>query len=111
MLSWDLAREIAEVFRRPRLRRFGVTERDVRDVLALLAPFLPTAEAREAIVLERSPRDVSDVPVVRAALEGRAEAIVTGDDDLLDDRRLSGWLRERGIVVLTPAELARRLEA
>jgi len=41
---------------------------------------------------------------------GRAEAIVTGNRDLLADARLLAWLRERGIDVLTPAELLRRRE-
>jgi len=35
--------------------------------------------------------------------------IVTGDRDLLDDAALVAWLLERGVEVVTPAELIERL--
>jgi predicted nucleic acid-binding protein len=47
--------------------------------------------------------------VVEAAVAGRAEMIVTGDRELLDDPDLRAWLIERGIDLVTPAALARRL--
>jgi predicted nucleic acid-binding protein len=47
--------------------------------------------------------------VVAAAIAGRADAIVTGDRDLLEDGTLRNWLRERGVDVMTPAELLERL--
>lgn len=43
--------------------------------------------------------------MVTAAVAGEAEAIVTGDDDLLDDEDLRQQLAERGIRILTPREL------
>jgi putative PIN family toxin of toxin-antitoxin system len=95
--SWELAEELVEVLRRPRIRRYGIEERDVEDVLFLLAPFLPSVEIEPAL------RDPRDAPVVAAAIAGRAQAILTGDRDLLDDEELIGWLAERGIQVLTPA--------
>src|SRR5207244_3143659 len=60
--SWDLATEIAEVLRRPRLRRYGIGEDDVEDVLVLLAPFLPGVEVEAPV------RDPTDAPVIAAAL-------------------------------------------
>src|SRR5438128_465921 len=96
--SWQLAEEIAEVLRRPRLRRYGIEEADVRDVLFLLARSLPSVEMTIQV---RDP----DAPVVEAAVAGRAEAIVTGDKDLLSDQDLRTWLAERGVQVLTPAAL------
>jgi predicted nucleic acid-binding protein len=53
-------------------------------------------------------RDPHDPPVVAAAVAGHADAIVTGDADLLDDEPLTSWLAERGIEILTPAELVQR---
>ena len=73
------------------------------ETLILLSPFLPTVEVDVAL------RDPDDAPVVAAAIVGRAQAIVTGDRDLLDDDALRAWLRERGVEVMTPAELLERL--
>ncbi len=50
-------------------------------------------------------RDPDDAPVVAAAIAGRADAIVTGDGDLLADEALRRWLAGRGVAVLTPAGL------
>lgn len=93
-----------EVLRRPRIRRYGIGERDVEEVLFLLAPFLP------AVVIEIPLRDPEDALVVAAAVQGRAQAIVTGDRDLLTDATLTAWLAERGIRALTPAALVELLQ-
>ena len=92
------------MLRRPRLRdRYAITEADVRDVLLVLAPFLPTVEA------DAPGRDPNDRPVIGAAVAGRAEAIVSGDQDRTDPGPLRGWLASRGIIVLTPGEVLDRL--
>jgi putative PIN family toxin of toxin-antitoxin system len=103
IMSWELARELADVLRRPEIRRYGVTEGDVDDVLAVLGPLLPDVDVSVEI------RDPDDAAVVGAAVAGAAEAIVTGDRDLLDDAGLRSWLAAHGIVVLTPAEALDRL--
>ena len=54
-------------------------------------------------------RDPDDVAVVVAAVAGRADAIVTGDGDLLNDAGLRAWLSARGLELLTPAGLLERL--
>jgi putative PIN family toxin of toxin-antitoxin system len=103
--SWQLAEELAAVMRRPRIARYDVSERDVEDVLHLLAPGLPTADVEVEI------RDPKDAPVISAALAGDADAIITGDKDLLDDGALRAWLAHHGVEVLTPRELLRELSA
>jgi putative PIN family toxin of toxin-antitoxin system len=102
--SWELAEELLEVLLRPKLRRYGLTEQDVEDVLVLMAPFLPTVEVKVEL------RGPEDALVVAAALAGGADAIVTGDRDLLEDDALRLWLSERDVEVLTPAQLLERLE-
>lgn len=101
--SWELARELTDVLRRPEIRRYGITEADVDDVLAVLGPLLPDVDIAVEI------RDPDDAAVVAAAVAGAAAAIVTGDRDLLDDANLRLWLATRGIEVLTPAEALDRL--
>jgi putative PIN family toxin of toxin-antitoxin system len=102
--SWALAEEVAEVLRRPRIRKYGITQQDVEDVLFLLAPFLPSIEIQVPV------RDRGDVPVIAAAIHGNARLIVTGDQDLLADRELATWLADRGIEVRTPADLLAHLD-
>lgn len=102
--SWELAEELAAVLRRPKLRRYRIADADVRATLALLATFLPTVE------FDIDVRDPKDVPVIRAALNGSAEAIITGDKDLLDDPELRRSLGDRGIRVMTPRALGELLD-
>lgn len=101
--SWELAEEIVDVMRRPKVRRYDIGEDDVRELLILLAPLLPSVE----VVVEV--RDPDDAPVIRSAIAGRADAIVTGDQDLVDDPSLRDWLLRKGIEVLTPAALLERI--
>ncbi len=102
--SWHVAQELADVLRRPRLRRYEIEQQDIENVFRLLAPALPTAD------LEVPIRDPDDAPVVAAALAGAADVIVTGDADFLSDDALRTWLSDRGVRVATPAELPALLE-
>ena len=102
--SWHVAQELADVLRRPRLRRYEIEQQDIEDVFRLLAPALPTADLDVPI------RDPDDAPVVSAALAGAADTIVTGDKDFLADAALRTWLSDRGVKVATPVELLALLE-
>lgn len=105
VVSWELAEEIVRVLRRPRLRRYAISDEDVDDVVKLLGPFLPSIEIDVQVPI----RDPTDAPAFMAALAGRAEAIITGDRDFLDAPELIDWLLDRGVQVMTPAEALARL--
>lgn len=98
VITWELAEELTTVLRRPKLKRYRVSADDVQQLLALGAPFLPTVE------LQIDLRDPADVPVISAAVSGGADAIVTGDRDLLD-AVVRSKMKTHGIQVLTPGEL------
>ena len=87
------------VLARQKLRRYRIAPDDERQILVLLGSSLPSVDVDFPL------RDPDDAPVVGAALVGRADAIVTGDRGLLEDAGLRAWLGERGVEVLTPAEL------
>lgn len=103
VVSWDLAQEIVAVLRQPEIRRYGVTDADIDDVVAVLGPLLPDIDVAVEV------RDPDDAAVVGAALAGAAAAIVTGDRDLLDDADLRAWLAARRVDLLTPTALLERL--
>ena len=81
VLSDVLLEEYRRVLARQRFaQRYGLTSQEVRDFLALLAT------AQRATPTRRLPvrvRDVKDNPVLATALGGKADYLVTGDEDLL----------------------------
>jgi putative PIN family toxin of toxin-antitoxin system len=94
--------ELAETMRKPKLRRYEIDDRDIEDALWILGATLPHVDVDVTL------RDPRDAPVVAAAVAGHADAIVTGDADLLDDQPLRSWLAERRIEIVTPAEFVHR---
>lgn len=104
VVSWELAAELADVVRRPKLARYEISGEQVGELLVILARWLPTVDVEVQL------RDPRDAPVVAAAIAGDAEAIVTGDLDLLENDALRSWLGERDVGLLRPAELLQRLE-
>lgn len=103
VVSWELAEEISDVLSRPRLAvRYGIGPGDLDDVVFVLAPSLPRADVAVPV------RDPDDAPVISAAIVGRADAIVTGDEDLHDPSVVE-WLAARNVEVLTPRETLERL--
>ncbi|MCY4550050.1 MAG: putative toxin-antitoxin system toxin component, PIN family [Defluviicoccus sp.] len=82
--------------------KFALTERDRED---LLDDYLPCCEAIAVPEDSRVPhcRDPSDRPFLALALAGEADALVTGDKDLL--AHADGF----GVPVLTPAGFRERM--
>ncbi|GAA0593555.1 hypothetical protein GCM10009416_34910 [Craurococcus roseus] len=95
-LSDAVQREIAGVLARPKFARV-VTEDRRREALELLAAAALWVEPRDC-------RDPKDNRYLELALAAGANAIVTGDEDLLV---LRPW---RGIQVLRPAEFLQWIE-
>ncbi len=88
-----LLAELAEVVQRPRLS-ISINFHDVVELLTLLEWY------GEAVVLKTIPprcRDPKDHPVLATAIDGHADAIVSGDDDLRDDEALREAMADYGV--------------
>lgn len=101
LYSSELLEEIVEVLGRGRLRsKYGVTDQDVEILLKL---FLLRGEAVAPSRRIQVCRDPKDDKVLDVAIAGRAESIVTGDEDLLVLHPFEG------IPIVGPSEFLRRL--
>ncbi|MBI4476731.1 MAG: putative toxin-antitoxin system toxin component, PIN family [Acidobacteria bacterium] len=89
----ETLRELIEKLLSPKFDRYVRRER--RDaVLLRLAPLVEIVDVLQPI---RASRDPKDDKFLEAAVNGRADVIVTGDNDLLD---LTPF---RGVAIVTPA--------
>jgi len=91
--TMETLRELLEKLHSPKFDRYVRRER--RD--ALLERVASLVEIIDVLQSIRASRDAKDDKFLEAAVNGRADVIVTGDKDLLD---LNPF---RGIAILTPA--------
>ena len=91
-------RELMTKLLSPKFDRYLPRER--RD--ALLLRLAPLIEIVEVLQLVRASRDPDDDKFLEAAVNGRADVVVSGDEDLLE---LNPF---RGIAILTPAAFVDR---
>lgn len=99
ILSGDLADELTDVLARPKFAKYVVDAESLAAILAGVGPFVQDIDDTPTM------RDPADAMVVAAAVASKAQAIVTGDKDLLSDADLVAWLADRDIEVITPADL------
>ncbi len=77
----SLLAELVDVLGRPRIRnKYGITSDDVATVLTLIDLRGELVMPQRRITVCRDPKDNQ---VLEAAIAGRADVIVSGDDDLL----------------------------
>ena len=108
VISEPLLTELALVLARPRFaRRYGVTSEDIIELVALLRARAETTAVSGTLQLCRDPDD--DL-VIETALNGRADVLVTRDDDLKGAADVAAVLARRGIAVLTVRRFLTALE-
>lgn len=95
----ETTRELLRVLCYP---KFRLTEEEREDVLADYLPWCETITARTEVAIPEC-RDPFDRPFLDLALSGRADALVTGDGDLLVLASVFP------VPILTPAALKRLL--
>ena len=95
VLSPALVDELRHTLRRPRVRKYvGLSERALEARIAELEALADPING--TLALNVSVRDPDDVFVIAAAVEGRADYVVTGDNDLLT---LGAY---EGVPIVTP---------
>jgi putative PIN family toxin of toxin-antitoxin system len=96
LTSEELLAELEEVLSRshlePRLRARGRSVAEVMAKQRVLATLVQPADLQPPTAL----RDLKDFPVLRCAAGGQAQAIVTGDKDLLTLKEF------QGVLIVTP---------
>ena len=109
LISEPLIEELAEVLARPRFgSRYGVTSDEIVELMSLLRE---RGELVEVTGTVRLCRDPDDDMVVETALSGRADALVSRDDDLKGAPDLVATLEDRGMAVLTVRQFLALLES
>ena len=100
--SDGLIEELVDVLSRPRIRdKYSVDQEVVEALLQLILAQGESAAAVRTITVCRDPKDNK---VLEAGLSGRADVIVSGDEDLLVLNPFEG------IPILGPKEFLERLE-
>ena len=93
-MSQDLADELADVLARPRFIRYS----SLQEGKTLLDNLMRQTEWVQITERVQACRDPNDDKILELAVNGRADYIVTGDDDLLVMNPF------RRIAIVTPAE-------
>ena len=93
ILSDALIEELKDVAQRSRLRK-KIDPIDASELLELLEWH---GEFVELNTIPPRCRDPKDDPVLATAIDGKADAIVTGDDDLRADDELRDAMKEYGV--------------
>ena len=102
IISEPLIEELAEVLNRPRIKnKYGIAEDDISELLILIE------ERSEHVLLSGDInicRDSDDNFVIETAIKGQAEYLVTRDDDIKFDKKVSTFLLQHSISVLSVAK-------
>jgi uncharacterized protein len=93
VISQPLLDELAAVCQRPRLAR-RISAEDLADLLDQLRF---RGDRVDVVSIPPGCRDPKDSPVLATAIDGHADAIVTGDGDLRADPQLRAAMLERGV--------------
>ncbi len=100
LVSRDAASELLRVLGYP---KFSLDAAEREELLADFLPWCETVQIPDPPPVVPECRDPYDRPFLQLAIEGRADALVTGDKDLL------ALADAFGVPILTPAQMKGRL--
>lgn len=99
VLSVPMLEELAEVLNRPKIKdKFNINNDDIVKLLILLEE---KAEDVSVSGIVAVCRDKDDDLVIETAIKGKAEYLVTRDDDIKFDRKVSSFLSQHGVKVIS----------
>lgn len=94
--------ELADVLSRPRIKdKYGITDSDIEELLILIE------ERSEHVLLSEDVgicRDKDDNFVIETAVKGKAEYLVTRDDDIKFDKTVASFLSQHNVSVISIAK-------
>jgi len=102
VISEPMLAELADVLSRPRIKgKYGITDADIEELLILIE------ERSEHVMLSDGVnicRDKDDNLVIETAIKGKAEHLVTRDDDIKFDREVASFLLQHHVSVVSIAK-------
>ena len=107
VISQYLIDELNDVWQRPRLR----ARINADDAERLLEQLRLRGEFVKAVTVPPRCRDPRDHPVLSTAIDGRVDAIVTGDHDLRADDNLRTAMEQYGVALWGIDRLLERLQS
>ena len=108
IVSAPMIEELIEVLNRPRIRnKYNITTEEIEELVVLIE------ERSENVLLIGNIdlcRDADDNMIIETALKGQAFFIVTRDDDIKFDSKISSFLNHHNITVTTIANFLEILD-
>lgn len=102
VISEPMLAELADVLSRPRIKgKYGISDADIEELLILIE------ERSEHVMLSDGVnicRDKDDNLVIETAIKGKAECLVTRDDDIKFDEKVSSFLSQHNVSVVSIAK-------
>ncbi len=102
VISDTMLEELAGVLNRPRIKnKYGISEKDIKDLLILIE------ERSEHVLITGNIsicRDKDDDAVIETAINGQALFLVTRDDDIKSDKKVSSLLMQYKISAVSIAQ-------
>jgi putative PIN family toxin of toxin-antitoxin system len=108
IISIPLIKEISEVMRRPRIQdKYKIKDSEINQFIEILTATSIKIELKNNIHICR---DKKDNFVLETAINGKANYIVTRDDDIKRDTDLIKHLKKHDIIILTVSRFLKILK-
>ncbi len=108
VISAPMLDKLSEVLSRPRIReKYGITENDITGLLSLIEEQVEDVAVSGDITLCR---DKDDDLVIETAIKGKAEYLVTRDDDIKFDKKVLSFLKQHNVTVISLSKISAMID-
>ncbi len=99
IISAPLIEELTDVLNRPKIKdKFKIADEDIAGLLMLLEDRAEDVPVSGDVNICR---DKDDDRVIETAIKGQTKYLVTRDDDIKFDKRVSSYLSQHGVTVIS----------